>query len=159
MTPLRRLCTYPVTPRVDRARLRTMATLARRAAEAMWADDAASQALGMTLDDIEPGYAALSMTVRADMINGHAMCHGGFIFTLADSAFAFAANSHNRRTVAQSCDVTFLSPAREGDVLRAVARERYRDQRRGVYDVTVTCGDQTIAEFRGHAREIPGTLL
>lgn len=135
-----------------------MATFARKAAEAMWSTDAASQSLGMTLDHVEPGRATLSMPIRDDMVNGHGICHGGLIFTLADSAFAFAANSHNRRTVAQSCDVTFLAPAHLGDILVASAREQYRDERRGVYDVTVTCGDRTVAEFRGHAREIAGTL-
>lgn len=135
-----------------------MNSVARRAADAMWAGDAASQALGMTLVDIALGRATLAMKVRSNMVNGHGICHGGLIFTLADSAFAFAANSHNRRTVAQSCDITFLAPAHDGDELVAVASEQFRDTRRGVYDVTVTCGDQTIAEFRGHAREIPGTL-
>ncbi|MBB5786974.1 hydroxyphenylacetyl-CoA thioesterase PaaI [Jiangella mangrovi] len=138
------------------------ATLARRAADAMWAGDAASQALGMTLESVGPGRAEVSMRVRADMVNGHGICHGGLIFTLADSAFAFACNSYNRSTVAQGADITFLAPAREGDLLVATAQERHRNGRSGLYDVTVRRVDPdeaVIAEFRGRSREIPGTLV
>ena len=95
--------------------------LARRCAEAMWADDAASQRLGMKIEAVGPGTAVLAMAVTGDMVNGHGTCHGGFIFALADSAFAFACNSHNQRTVAQHCAITFLAPARRGDVLTATA--------------------------------------
>ncbi|SDU36302.1 hydroxyphenylacetyl-CoA thioesterase PaaI [Jiangella alkaliphila] len=133
--------------------------LARRAAEAMLAGDAASRTLGMTLDDVVPGAAHVSMRVRADMVNGHGICHGGLIFTLADTAFAVACNSYNRSTVAQSAEVTFLAPAREGDLLVAAAQERHRNGRSGLYDVTVYRDDTTIAEFRGRSREIPGTLV
>ena len=134
---------------------------ARAAAAARWADDEASRALGMSLDDVGPGRARLSMTVRRDMVNGHALCHGGYVFTLADSAFAFACNSHGRRTVAQGADVVFVAPAREGDLLVAEAVERTRSGRSGVYDVTVTdaASGAVIAEFRGRSREIPGTLV
>jgi 3-hydroxybutyryl-CoA dehydrogenase len=133
----------------------------------MWVDDAASQALGMTRRAVAPGRARFSMMVRPDMVNGHGICHGGLIFTLADTAFAFACNSYNRNTVAQSCDISFLTPARQGDVLIAVANERYRQGRNGVYDVTVYRADpgndetegDIIAEFRGRSREIPGTLV
>ncbi len=141
----------------------TGAALARRAADAMWSGDAASHALGMTIVAVTPGHATVSMRVRDDMVNGHGYCHGGMIFALADTAFAFACNSYDRRTLAQSCDITFVSPARAGDVLVAYAQERHRAERSGIYDVTVVrddpgAGQQLVAEFRGHAREITGTL-
>ncbi len=127
--------------------------LARACADAMWADDPASKSLGMALEHVAPGAARLSMEVRADMVNGHGMCHGGFIFTLADSTFAFACNTYNERVVAQHCAVTFLRPARLGMRLAAVAAERTRAGRSGIYDVTVTAPDgSVIAEFRGHSR-------
>jgi acyl-CoA thioesterase len=134
---------------------------ARRAAEAMWAGDRASQGLGMRLLEVTPGRARVQMTVREDMVNGHAIGHGGFTFTLADSAFAFACNSYNRSTVAQVCEVRFLAPARLGDVLVAEAVEREREGRDGTYDVTVRrTGDGTVvAEFVGHSKEIRGTLF
>jgi acyl-CoA thioesterase len=132
---------------------------AERCAELMWADDDASQSLGMHLVSVGPGRAVLSMKVRPDMANGHGIAHGGFMFTLADSAFAFACNSHNRRTVAQGCDIAFLAPVRSGDVLEAEAVERWRQGRNGIYDVTVRCGDQVVAEFRGRSREIGGTFF
>lgn len=134
--------------------------LARRCAEAMWRDDHASQALGMRIDEIGPRYARLSMPVRQDMLNGHASCHGGLIFTLADSAFAFACNWSNRLTVASSGTIEFLAPAREGDVLTATAEERSRAGRTGVYDATVTnqVGD-LVALFRGRSYTVPGELV
>ncbi|SEF15509.1 hydroxyphenylacetyl-CoA thioesterase PaaI [Jiangella alba] len=132
---------------------------ARRSADAMWAADAASQALGMTVEQVSLGNAVVRMQVRPDMVNGHGVCHGGLIFALADSAFAVACNTHNRRTVAQGGDITFLAPAREGDDLLAVANERYRSGRTGICDVTVYRDGETIAEFRGRSREIPGTLV
>ena len=127
--------------------------LAAACAEAMWASDRASQALGMVLESVAPGRARVSMTVRAGMVNGHDLCHGGLIATLADSAFAFACNTHGTVTVAAGFDVTFLEPARRGDVLLAVATERSRRGRAGVYDVTVTrtSDDAVIAEFRGRS--------
>ena len=133
--------------------------VAVRAAEAMWAGDAASQGLGMEVLDVAPGRATLSMTVRADMVNGHAIGHGGFTFTLADSAFAFACNSYNRSTVAASCEIRFLAPTRLGDVLVASAVERSREGRRGVYDVTVRSGEVLVAELVGHSQEIRGTVF
>ncbi|MPZ95085.1 MAG: hydroxyphenylacetyl-CoA thioesterase PaaI [Propionibacteriales bacterium] len=132
--------------------------LARRCAEVMWADDRASQALGMELVDVGAGRAVLRMTVRADMANGHAIGHGGFTFALADSAFAFACNTYDRRTVAQGCDISFLAAVRVGDVLEARAVERFRAGRNGIYDVTVLRGDDVVAEFRGRSREIGGRL-
>jgi len=135
------------------------AELARRAAAAMWADDIASQGLGMELLEIAPGRAVVRMPVRADMVNGHAICHGGFVFALADSAFAFACNARNRRTVAQAADIVFVAPARLHDVLEATAGERHRFGRNGIYDVTVRRGDDVVAEFRGRSREVTGTLV
>jgi acyl-CoA thioesterase len=130
--------------------------LARRSADTMWVGDAASKALGMEIVSVGPGTATLSMTVREDMINGWDLCHGGLIAALADSAFAFACNSHGVVTVASGFDVTFLESARLGDQLVAVATERALRGRSGLYDVTVTrSGDDTvIAEFRGRSRSI-----
>src|SRR5437879_12563844 len=103
----------------------------------MFALDRASQAMGMRIARVGPGHAELTMTVRADMLNGHAICHGGFIFTLADSAFAFACNSYNLTTVASGCSIDFLAPARQGDVLTAIGQERSVSGRPGVYDIEV----------------------
>ena len=132
--------------------------VAARSAEAMWADDRASRALGMSLEEVGPGVATLRMTVRDDMVNGHDIGHGGLTFALADSAFAFACNSYNRRTVAAGAEVRFRAPTRTGDVLVARAVERSRDERGGVYDVTVTSGETVVAVFVGHAREIGGAF-
>lgn len=134
--------------------------LAQACAEKMWLDDRASQGLGMRLQRIAPGEAVLSMVVRKEMTNGHGICHGGFIFTLADSTFAFACNTYDQRTVAQQCAVTFLQPVREGETLTAHAIERTRAGRGGIYDVTVRdSGNKVVAEFRGHSRTISGRLL
>jgi acyl-CoA thioesterase len=134
--------------------------LARAVAAAMWADDAASSGLGMRLVSVTAGRAVLEMPVRADMVNGHGIAHGGFVFTLADSAFAFACNSRNQRTVAQACDIVFVTPARLGDILVADAVERASYGRNGIYDVTVRRGDnELIAEFRGRSRQINGSFL
>ena len=133
--------------------------VARACAEAMWAEDDASKGLGMQIVEIKPGQATLTMTVRPDMVNGQRIAHGGFIFTLADSAFAFACNSHNQRAVAAQGDITFIKPGKLGDVLVATAREISRGGRSGIYDVRVTAGNDVIAEFRGHSRTIPGTWL
>lgn len=135
-------------------------TLARRCAEAMWADDVASRQLGMTIEQVSCGSATVSMEVRPDMANGHGTAHGGLIFALADSAFAFACNSHNERAVAQACDIVFAAPAHSGDRLVATATERHRFGRNGIYDVRVTRdGDVVIAEFRGRSRTIGGPLV
>ena len=133
--------------------------LARACADAMWKEDDASKSLGMEIVEVGPGRATLSMTVRPEMVNGQRIAHGGFIFTLADSAFAFACNSHNQRAVAAQGDITFLRPGKLGDRLVATAREISRSGRSGIYDVRVTSGDEVIAEFRGHSRTIPGTWL
>ena len=130
---------------------------AERAAKVMWDDDPASQGLGMSLDQIGPGHAVLSMTVRDDMSNGHGICHGGFIFALADSAFAFACNSYNHRVVAQHNSITYLAPGKLGERLVATANETSRAGRSGIYDVTVAGEDgRNVALFRGHSRQISG---
>ena len=134
--------------------------IAKRSAAAMWAGDKASPALGMELVSVGPGTAVLAMRVRETMVNGLDVCHGGFIFTLADSACAFASNSYNRRALLQSGQITLLAPARLGMRLIATAGERLRADRNGIYDVTVTSDSrETIAEFRGHIRIVPGTLI
>lgn len=134
--------------------------VAEACARAMWADDRASQGLGMRIARVAPGEAVIAMTVRSDMTNGHGICHGGFIFTLADSTFAFACNTYDQRTVAQHCMVTFLQPVREGETLTAHAVERSRAGRGGIYDITVRDSRGTaVAEFRGHSRTISGRLL
>jgi len=131
---------------------------AERSSEAMLKDDHTTKSMGMSVDAVAPGMATLSMVVRKDHLNGHGSCHGGAIFTLADSAFAFACNSHNKLTVAQHCSVTFLAPGREGDRLTATAREVTLAGRSGIYDVTVSREDGVaIAEFRGLSRTISGT--
>jgi acyl-CoA thioesterase len=133
--------------------------LARACADAMWAEDDASQGLGMEIVDVGPGRATLSMTVQPHMVNGQRIAHGGFIFLLADSTFAFACNSRNERTVAAQCDITFIKPGKLGDQLTATAREVSRNGRSGIYDIRVTADDVVIAEFRGHSRTIGGTWL
>jgi acyl-CoA thioesterase len=133
--------------------------LARACAEAMWAEDDASQGLGMAIVAVGPGQATLTMTVLPHMVNGQRIAHGGFIFTLADSAFAFACNTYNERTVAAQGNITFIRPGKLGDRLVASAREVSRSGRSGIYDVRVTTADEVIAEFRGHSRTVTGTWL
>ena len=134
--------------------------LAERAAAAMFERDRASQGLGMHIVEMAPGRARVTMRVRDDMVNGHAICHGGFVFTLADSAFAFACNSHNQATVAAGATVDFLAPARAGDELIAEASEVWRSRRTGIYEVTVTTGQGVkVALFRGRAHQIDGTVV
>jgi acyl-CoA thioesterase len=125
----------------------------------MWEGDNASRSLGMAINDIAPGRATLRMTVREDMVNGHGIGHGGFTFSLADSAFAFACNTYNRRTVAAACEIRFLAPTRLDDMLIAEAAERTREGRDGTYDITVRSGDTVVAEFVGRSKEIRGTFF
>lgn len=142
------------------ARTEDADALARACADAMWADDRASQGLGMVLVDVGPGRAVMEMTVTEIMANGHGICHGGFIFTLADSAFAFACNTYDQRTVARHCAITYIAPAFRDDRLTATAREISRTGRSGIYDISVTRQDGTVvAEFRGQSQTIKGTLL
>ena len=129
--------------------------LAKRSVAALYANDRASQGLGMRILEARPGFAKLSMVVREDMLNGHSVCHGGLIFSLADSAFAFSCNSHGGAVVGASASMDFLAPARGGDELTAVAVERWRSKRSGVYEVTVANqhGD-TVALFRGRSHQV-----
>jgi len=134
--------------------------LAQAVGKTMFAVDAASQGLGMTIENISPGHARLSMSVRADMLNGHQICHGGFIFALADSTFAFACNSHNLNTVASGCAIDYLAPAYEHDKLTAVGQEQSLAGRTGVYDIVVTNQDgRKIALFRGRSYRIKGQVV
>lgn len=134
--------------------------IARRSAEAMWAEDNATQALGIERVSVGPGRAVMAMTIRESMTNGHGTCHGGYIFLLADSAFAFACNSHGQRTVAAHCSVSYITPGKLGARLVAEAIERQRGERSGITDVTVRDeAGAIIAEFRGHSRTIPGSLV
>ena len=134
--------------------------LARRCADRMYADDAASQTLGITITDVATGTAIASMTVRDDMANGHGICHGGYVFTLADTAFAFACNTYDDVTVAAGADISFLEPVHRGDELTATAVELSRRGRSGLYDVTVRTGAGTVvAEFRGRSRSLGRSLL
>ena len=134
--------------------------LAQASAEHMYARDNATQALGIQLIDVGPGSACMQMRVRPDMLNGHATCHGGFIFTLADSTFAFACNSYNLHTVAAGCTIEFLAPAYEGEVLEAHATEQARSGKTGVYDVVVTNADgKKIALMRGKSHQISGSVI
>jgi acyl-CoA thioesterase len=139
---------------------------AQRCADTMYAADRASQALGIVISDVGPGRATATMSVRDDMVNGHGICHGGYLFTLADTAFAFACNTYDEVTVAAGADVTFLEPVRAGDELVAEAVERARRGRSGLYDVTVrTAGGRVVApgvvvaEFRGRSRSLGEPLL
>ncbi|WP_225754271.1 hydroxyphenylacetyl-CoA thioesterase PaaI [Actinotalea sp. Marseille-Q4924] len=135
-------------------------TVARRCAETMWAADLASRRLGMRLVDVTAGAARLTMRVTEEMVNGHGTCHGGYLAVLADSAFAFACNTEDDVTVAAGFDIVFVTPAVLGDDLTAVATQRVRAGRSGVYDVTVTRADGTvIAEYRGRSRSLGRPLL
>jgi acyl-CoA thioesterase len=128
---------------------------AEQAAQCLYDADRASQALGMRLIEVAPGFARVTMSVRADMTNGHGCCHGGLIFALADSAFAFACNSHGEPTVAAGAMIDFLSPVQVGEQLTASAREQWRGSRTGLYDIVVTAADEKIvALFRGRSHTL-----
>jgi acyl-CoA thioesterase len=133
--------------------------LARACAEAMWKDDDASQGLGMEILDVKAGQATLAMTVKPHMVNGHGIAHGGFIFLLADSTFAFACNSRNERAVAAQCNISFIKPGKLGDRLVATAKEISWTGRSGIYDVRVTVDGVAIAELRGHSRTVGGAWI
>jgi acyl-CoA thioesterase len=126
----------------------------------MYARDGASRALGIELEDVAPGRAVATMAVTESMINGHGIVHGGYVFLLADTAFAFACNTYDQVTVAAGCDIVFVAPARAGDVLRATATEKVRAGRSGVYDVTVRRDTgEVIAELRGRSRTVKGPVI
>jgi acyl-CoA thioesterase len=134
--------------------------LAEPAAAALYARDRASHMLGMRLEDAEPGRARVAMQVRADMLNGHGVCHGGLVFALADSAFAFACNAGNESTVAAAASIDFLIAAREGDELSAEAHELWRTRRNGIYEITVTNQrGERVALFRGRSYRISGSVV
>jgi acyl-CoA thioesterase len=135
--------------------------LAEAVGRTMLAQDNASRALGMTLEEIAPGRARMSMRVREDMINGHDLCHGGLIFMLADSTFAFACNARNRVTVAAGAEIHFISPAKKGETLVATARERAGAGRSGIYDIEVNeqASGRLIALFRGRSHRVEGTIV
>jgi acyl-CoA thioesterase len=126
----------------------------RGPAAVMFAADQASRGLGMELLHVGSGAAVVQMRVALQMLNGHSICHGGYLFMLADTAFACACNSDGAVTVAAGADISFVSPAREGDILVATATERTRYGRSGIYDVTVRRGDDVVAEFRGRSRTL-----
>ncbi|MGS0897289.1 hydroxyphenylacetyl-CoA thioesterase PaaI [Burkholderia stagnalis] len=134
--------------------------LARATAQAMYDADACSRALGMEIAEVRPGYARLRMPVRPDFLNGHRICHGGLIFTLADSTFAFACNSYNLNTVAAGCSIEYLRPVYGDDVLTAEATEQILSGRHGIYDIRVTNrAGETVAMFRGKSAQIKGTVI
>ena len=134
--------------------------LAEATAQAMWSRDRAAQALGIKIVRVQPGASLLTMTVRSDMVNGHHICHGGMIFSLADTAFAYACNSYNKNTVASACHIDFLAPAKEGETLEAEAVEQSAAGRTGVYDITVRNNHgKTIALFRGKSYRINGEVI
>ena len=134
--------------------------LADATAEAMFSRDRAAQALGLKIVRVQPGSSLLTMQVRGDMVNGHHICHGGMIFSLADTAFAYACNAYNRNTVASGCNIDFVATGREGDTLQAEAVERTLAGRTGVYDVTVRdSAGNTIALFRGKSYRISGEVI
>jgi acyl-CoA thioesterase len=137
-----------VTDASDQSRAQDQAT-------AMYAGDRASQALGIRVSDVAPGRARATMLVTEAMVNGHGICHGGYVFLLADTAFAFACNTHGPAVVAAGADVSFLAPVRAGEELVAEAAERVLRGRNGLYDVTVRRGDAVVAEFRGRSRTLP----
>ncbi len=153
----------PITPSAagppNRSTSDSAQRLAERAAEALLASDSASSMLGMRLVEVRPGYARMTMVVRSDMVNGHRICHGGLIFTLADSAFAVACNSHNESTVAAAASIDFLAPGIEGDALSAEASELWRSGRTGLYEITVTNQrGERLALFRGRSHRISGQV-
>lgn len=134
--------------------------LAEACTDNLWRNDRCTKALGITLEKISPGSAVLSMKVTEDMLNGHHTCHGGMMFTLADSAFAFACNGTSVVNVAQHCSVSFLKPVYQDEIIVATALERWREGRSGIFDVTLTNeAGESVAEFRGHSRSVSGNNL
>jgi acyl-CoA thioesterase len=132
------------------------AEVARRTAEAMQRADAAGRGAGVRLIDVGPGRARVAMTVETRHVNGHGICHGGYLFLLADAALAYAANSYGTSAVAAGADIAFLRPVRVGARLEAEAAERVKTGRSGIYDVTIRADGEAVAEFRGRTRQVPG---
>ena len=136
------------------------AQLARTVADTIWRTDTCSQWLGMQLEAVRPGYARIRMPVRPEFLNGHGICHGGMLFTLADTTFAFAANSRNAPAVTTGGSIEYLKPVRGGDVLTAEGEEQTLTGRHGIYDIRVrNAAGETVAMFRGRAAQRPGTIL
>lgn len=134
--------------------------LALKVSHAMYERDHAAQALGIHLEEVHPGYARMSMKVRKDMVNGHDICHGGMLFALADTAFAYSCNSRNLATVASGCSIDFIAPGMLGETLVATAQERGLSGRTGVYDVEISnAAGKIIAFFRGKSYRIKGTVI
>jgi acyl-CoA thioesterase len=134
--------------------------LAERVVRVLYERDRASQALGITILEVKPGFVRAALEVRPDMVNGHDICHGGLIFTLADSAFAFACNSFNLVTVAAGASIDFLAPGRKGDRLTATARQLWRSKRTGLYEIEVTNQEGvTLALFRGRSHQLKGEII
>lgn len=134
--------------------------LAEACAATLWGPDTCSQWLGMRLEEVRPGYARISMQVRPEFLNGHGICHGGLMFTLADSTFAFACNSHNAPTVAAGCSIEFLKPVQGNDTLTAVGQEQTLSGRHGIYDIRVTNGaGEVVAMFRGKSAQLKGQII
>ncbi len=134
--------------------------VAEASAQALFIADRASQVLGMKIEVIAPGEASVSMHVRQDMLNGHQTCHGGLLFSLADSAFALACNSRGDNTVAAHCSIDYLAPARAGDMLMAIAKEIWRGGRTGLYEVSISNQNGAcVALFRGHSHRIAGRVV
>ncbi len=134
--------------------------IAERSVDALYTRDRASQSLGMNVTGVRPGFAQVTMQVRADMVNGHGLCHGGLIFALGDSAFAFACNTYNEATVGAAASIDFLAAARVGDMLTAEARELWRTPRNGLYEIVIFNGHgERLALFRGRSYRIDGPVL
>jgi acyl-CoA thioesterase len=134
--------------------LNTLEGPARTIANSFLQNDHCAQSLGISFAEIGPGRATATMIVRKDMLNGHGTCHGGIIFALADAIFAIASNSHGQRAVAQFCSIGYMRPANLGETLKAVGAETMLAGQRGIYDITVSCGDEVVAAFRGHSRAV-----
>ncbi|WP_138381268.1 hydroxyphenylacetyl-CoA thioesterase PaaI [Luteithermobacter gelatinilyticus] len=133
---------------------------ARQVAEAMYEKDIAAQKMGIKLTKVGPGYAVMTMPIHEDMLNGHSICHGGYIFSLADTAFAFACNTSNITTVSLGCNITFLAPARAGDLLTAVAEVQSQAGRTGICDVTITNQDgERVALYRGNSYRVNSKIV
>jgi acyl-CoA thioesterase len=134
--------------------------LAEAVGHELYARDRNAQSVGIKLDEIRPGFARMHLKIRPEMANSHDICHGGVIFTLADTAFAYACNSYNHSTVASGCSIDFVAPAHVGETLTAVAEERARSGRTGLYDIEVrNSHDQTVAYVRGKSYRIKGEVV
>jgi len=144
----------------DQIHTQTPQQLAQSCADAMFQRDQASRNLGMKITQVSPGKATVTMPVSSIMIQGHGSCHGGYLFTLADSAFAFACNSYNKATVASGCTIDYMLGTREGDLLTASAVEQSRGNRTGVYDITITNQNgHVVALFRGKSYQVRGEVI